>query len=176
MFTAESLFIWNFEKLIRCHENPTQENLFESVGPLRRILLDPKLMHLANRKTRLKLHFIIYSDPEMRINYDPKIHPSTPEIIKTMNLDEFLKHPLMQASGTDITVKDAIDYVRNYAGLEHKDEPDSDALRAAQNVNWLGIGGMPAILYSLRGAVSLTLQGCEPLYDKLKEQQSKERK
>lgn len=173
MFTPETLFIWNFEKLIQCHENPTHENLFKSVGPLRRILLDhPSLTHLANRKTKLKFHFIIYSDPEMRINYDPNIHPSTPEIIKTMTLAEFLKHPLMQFMGTDITVKDAIDYVRNYAGLEHKNEPDSDALRAAEDVNWLGIGGMPAILYCLRGAVSLTLQGYEPLYDKLKKQRA----
>jgi hypothetical protein len=104
-------------------------------------LLDhPSLTHLANRKTRLKFHFAIYSDPEMKLNYDPQVHPSTSEIIKTMNLDEFLKHPLIQFRGTDITIKDAINYVRNYAGLEHKNEPDTDALKAAQNVNWVGVG------------------------------------
>jgi hypothetical protein len=174
MFTAESLFIRNFEKLIQCHGNPTQENLFESVGPLRRILMDhPSIVDLANRKERLKFRFNIYSNPEMRINFDPKIHPSTPQLIKTMNLTEFLKHPLMQFMGRDITVKDAINYVRNYAGLEHKNEPDTDASKAAQNVNWLGLGGMPAILYCLKSAVSLTLGGYEPLYDKLKEQQNK---
>ncbi|WP_420970436.1 hypothetical protein [Bradyrhizobium sp. B120] len=169
MFTPEQLFIYNFEKLIRCHDNPTLENLFEAVGPLRRLLLDhPSITSLANRRAQLKFRFTIYSDPTMRINYDPKIHPSIPEIIKTMTLAEFLRHPLMQFSGTDITVKTAINYVRDYAGLEHKNEPDSDTLRAAQNVNWIGLGGMPAILYCLKGAVSLTLQGYEPLYRKLK--------
>ncbi|WP_166293817.1 hypothetical protein [Bradyrhizobium sp. 2S1] len=126
MFTPEQLFIYNFEKLIRCHDNPTQENLFESVGPLRRLLLDhPSITSLANRRAQLKFRFTIYSDPTMRINYDPKIHPSTREIIKTMTLDEFLRHPLMQFRGTDITVKTAINYVRDYAWLEHKNEPES---------------------------------------------------
>ena len=172
MFTPEALFIYNYEKLIQCHGNPSQTNLFEAVGPLRRILLEG-YFHNANRnlKPRLKPVFIVYSDPTMRINYDPKIHPSTPEILKTMNLKEFLQHPLMQSRGTDITVKDTINYVRNYAGLEHKNEPDTAALKAAEYVNWIGLGGVPAILYCLRGAVSLTLGGCEPLYDKLKEQQ-----
>ena len=174
MFTPEQLFIYNYEKLIQCHENPTPTNLFEAVGPLRRILLEG-FFHNANRnlKPRLKPVFTVYSDPEMRINYDPKIHPSTPEILKTMNLKEFLKHPLMQFMGTDITVKDAINYVRNYAGLEHKNEPDTDALKAAQNVNAFGLGGVPAILYCLREAISLTLRGCEPLYEKLKQLHTK---
>lgn len=174
MFAPEALFIYNFEKLIECNDNPTQRNLFEAVGPLRRLLLDrTPLIHLANRNAKLKVRFNIWSDPTMRINYDPNIHPSTPELLKSMSLDEFLKHPVMSSRGTDITVKDAIDYVRNYAGLEHKNEPDTDALKAAEWVNWIGLGGVPAILFSLRKVISLTLLGCAPLYNNLKEQRTK---
>jgi hypothetical protein len=175
MFTPESLFIWNIENLIKYHDNPTPENLFLSVGPLRRILLDKTpLIHLANRNTKLKIIFTVV-DPEIRLGA-PQPASSSPRILKTMNLAEFLQHQLMQFRGTDITVKDAIDYVRNYAGLEHKNEPDTQAMKAAENVNAFQFGGAPAILFCLREAISLTLRGCEPLYGKLKEQQNKEHK
>jgi hypothetical protein len=101
MFTPESLFIWNIEHLIKYHDNPTPENLFSSVGPLRRILFDKRtLIHLVNRKTRLDIIFTVV-DPEIRLGA-PQTAPS---ILKTMNLAEFLRHPLMQFMGADITVK-----------------------------------------------------------------------
>jgi hypothetical protein len=87
-----------------------------------------------------------------------------------MNLDTFLKEPVIHFSGTAITVKDAINYVRNYAGLEHKNEPDTDVMKAAEIGSMqFRLAGMPSVLYALRSVTSLTLTGCMPLYEKLKE-------
>lgn len=87
-----------------------------------------------------------------------------------MNLDTFLKEPVIHFSGTTITVRDAISYVRNYAGLEHKNDPDTDTMKAAESgSSQFQIGGMPAILFALRSVVDLALSGCMPLYEKLKE-------
>jgi hypothetical protein len=168
MFTPEVLFIWNVEQLLTYHDKPTPENLFSSVGPLRRILLDETpLIHLANRKTKLKIVFISSDTPDL-----PR-----PWMRKTMSLETFLKEPVIHFSGTAITVKDAINYVRNYAGLEHKNEPDTDVMRAAEIGGiQFRLAGMPSVLYALRSVIGLTLTGCMPLYEKLKELEKQKKK
>jgi hypothetical protein len=161
MFTPETLFKWNVEQLLRCHQDPSPHNLFSSVGPLRRILLDERpLIHSANGKTRLKILFISSDTPDL-----PR-----PWLRKTMNLDTFLKEPVMHLSGTPITVRDTINYVRNYAGLEHKNAPDAEALQKLESASLtVRLGGAPAALFGLRTVIGLTLTGCMPLYEKLKE-------
>jgi hypothetical protein len=162
MFTAEQLFIWNVEQLLIYHKNPTPENLFASVGPLRRLLLDETpLIHLANRSARLKFLFVMEDPPDFPIKR-PR---------KEMNLDKFLAEPIAYIQGQWVTVRDLISYVRNYAGLEHKTTPDTDAMKAleASGTSGILIGGMPPNLYSLGPIIGITLHACRLLYKKLKE-------
>src|SRR5438874_9941998 len=97
MFSAEQLFMWNLEQLLIYHNNPTPENLFASVGPLRRLLMDETpLLHLVNRKLRVKVIFVM-EPPE-------GLPPMERFARKEMNLDKFLTEPIAYVRGQWLTV------------------------------------------------------------------------
>ena len=144
MFPPEALFVWNINELQQILANPTPENLFAASGRLRQLLLDEQpLLHQANRNVREKISFVVTVHPalpdhlnrglvfsQVADGLSPKMAP--PHLsTKALNLDNFLKEPVMEINGQKLTVRDVIKYVANYAGYVHKGTP------AAYRFGWL---------------------------------------
>jgi hypothetical protein len=122
MYTPELLFVRHVDALKDMVENPSEEKLFEGSRQLRHLLFDQHpLVHQVNQKFRLKISFVCV----LPSNFPPDLVPSY-QIVgiyprkelplrksKTLTLQGFFKHPIIQAGGQWATVKDVVNYFAN---------------------------------------------------------------
>jgi hypothetical protein len=184
MYSPEELFIRNLDALKAILGNPSEQGLFDSARLLRQLLVDENpLLHQVNRAIRLKISFHVNTlipDPpglpqpvfrQVADGISPSLVPKVSS--KKVNLDTFMKSPILQIEGEWATVLDVIKYVANYAGAIHKSTPDTPMTKSLEAVGRsIEVGGVPSVLRSLLGIVDVTVRACQPLYMKLKETRS----
>jgi hypothetical protein len=181
MFAPEVLFVRNIDGLRAILKEPSADRLFDSAHLLRQLLVDGNpILHQANRAARLKITFFVN-----RVQPDPPGLPEpvfrqiaegiSPSLVpkpepQALNLDGFLRHPVLQIQGDWATVRDIIQNVANYAGAVHKSTPDTPMTKSLEAVGRaIEVGGVPSVLRSLFGIIDVAVRGCEPLYARIKE-------
>ena len=180
MFSPEYLFVRNIDNLKEILKNHSADGLFESSRLLRALLLDENpLLHQVNCTIKLKITFMINPtdpdppgtpEPTFRQRADglsPSLVPKGPT--QTVNLDGFLKHPILLVNGQWATVRDVSQYIANYAGAVHKSTPDTPMTKSLEAVGQaIAVGGAPSVLRSMLGIIDVAIRGCQPLYITIK--------
>lgn len=172
MYTPQQLFIRAVDDLRSAVENPTERSLFDAVKPLRHLLTDG-LLHQANRPFKMKLQFVIapFSPGPIRdgLVFDGTLDGISPTIrprkAKAVSLDLFLATPILELRGQTVTVVDLIRYLANYAGVIHKNPPNTPAMRTAEeSATLVRSDDMPFALRAIRPICEVVIAACEPLY------------
>jgi hypothetical protein len=126
---AEALFIRTMGDLATAATSNDWYVLLKSSADLRLLLLDG-LLHKANEQHRLKVEFrVAGSGDPPPIDFDKLWHNIAPldlpeELLKNVNLDQFLKLRVFESKNGTITVKDVILAAANADGAVHLGNPE----------------------------------------------------
>ncbi|MCM2341365.1 hypothetical protein [Rhodoferax sp.] len=145
---AEALFIRTMGDLADAATSHDWYVLLKSSADLRLLLLDG-LLHKANERHRLKVEFrVVGSGEPPPMDFDKLWNNIAPhdvpeELLKNVNLEQFLKLQVFESKNRTITVKDVIRAAANADGGVHFGNPeraeeglvlilDKDAMRFGQ--------------------------------------------
>jgi hypothetical protein len=152
-------------------------------APLLRELLmgHPSPMNLANREHRMKIRFQVAEEPGLEdIANNPDLilfargdsmcpgYPFPDYPIKSLTLDQFLSELTMVVKGNAISVRDVIDYTAHAAGGVHFGNPQKGNRAFVEAANQAAaLGGLGAAMRSLAAIGRITVDGLQPLVDRV---------
>ncbi len=154
-------------------------------GLLAKLLLDgDSLIKIVNTELKLKIYFIINdrmppNHPDLAFwslqdGLDPDNSP--PSSIKPLklNLEQFLKRPILMNQGKIFTIYEVISYLRNVGGAVHSGIPKDEQqnfLREVQET--FNIGGISPLIRTTLAIARVALKGLLPLEEAIKNNYSK---
>lgn len=152
--------------------------LLKTGGVLRILLLDPKpLMHLANKKFKLKIRFKVNDLPKINdfpgkpmiicnsYMLDPTIMTlKNPVLVKT--LDQFLAQNIIESEECFLTILELIKFVANKFGGIHFDETLSyEQKKKKLLLDKLSNIGLNPVPFSMKVSSRIVLTALKPLYE-----------
>lgn len=148
-------------------------------GLLRKLFLDKNRLIDQIKNKKDKVRFIvneskIISSPikpdfwSIEDGLDPNTAVPGLHNQKIVNIDNFLKTPVMLVDGNLITVRELIKQIAHIEGAVHSGRPTSNKETVLKECSrTFGIGGLPAGIRLLRAIARVALKGLEPLKQKL---------
>jgi len=180
MDRAEELFVRRFDDLEIGLSGRDEYELLKLAAGLRALLLDESpLLHQVNQERRLKIRFRVNrvgSITDVPVKPDILFHahgldPSVFQIptgTEDLKLDDFLTHPVVEASAGTVTIADAIRFGANKAGGIHFDIKRTPAeARIDATMARLAALGVDSLGIALQTIARIVLASLKPLRDAL---------
>lgn len=174
----DQLFLQTLEDLRKKTDSEAIDyEMLMSAALLRKLLINGSpLLHEVNRHRREKIRFLVSPEDaytRMVLEDAPvfwgKYEAISPRLGQSrageeVDLDGFLATRVMLVRSVNVSVQDVIRHVSHLEGAVHAGHPkdDRDALLHAVNAE-LQVGGVGAVVRTLRGIAAVVLDGLEPL-------------
>jgi hypothetical protein len=174
---ADQLFLHTLRELVdRTKVGAGEYDVLMSALPLRKLLLDPPMIHQINRLRHERVVFriadngayeaaVIEDQPIFWAAYEaisPRLGPHGTS--KEVDLKQLLATRVMRASDVDVTVRDVISQVANVEGAVHLGEPKDEKQRLLHEVNvQFRVGGLDGVTRTLLGIAEVVGDGLVPL-------------
>lgn len=184
MYSNEQRFAWDIDALREILNNQTPKNLLDASVILRRLLMDDggpllvkvsksidhKLIFRANSGVSDAEDHGLLTKGSLFLWENPSCRVTSPDHLKSMGLDEFLKLKTHYVEGNYLTVNEIVKYCANVGGGVHQGIPKEkhNAKLIHETKEILSINGVPYPLWALVQLIEIIIDASIPIYDRLR--------